>query len=111
MLFRSLQDPWEGTETDDYLPIDDETPSDCGKRQSSNLSAASQDCGLESSNDRACEPSDSHLNLSDACLTLEAFQDFVNNNRTASQKHVAELLLKSLTLVVGQIDKFILVNK
>jgi hypothetical protein len=99
-----LQDPWEGTEPD-YLPSDDETPSDCGNRQSSNLSEVTQDCVLKST-----KIIDTRLNLSDACLTLEAFQDFVNNNRTASQKQIAELLLKSLTLVVGQIDKFMLVN-
>jgi hypothetical protein len=94
-------DPWEDTE---YLPTDDETR-ECGQHQSS-FSGDHIDQSIVPSNlsTRIIKKE----NLSEACLTLEAFQDFLSHNQTASQEKIAELLLKSLTLVIGQIDKFIL---
>ncbi len=104
----NLQDPWEGIETDDYLPSDDdevEVLQDCGNRQASSLSS------VEPPLKRSKRCISKTHDLTDACLTLETFQDFLINNQSASQEQVCALLLKSVTLVMEQIDKFMLLSK
>jgi hypothetical protein len=95
-------DPWEDIE---YLPTDDETR-ECGQHQSSfsDDHIGQSIASVFNSSTRIIKKE----NLSEACLTLEAFQDFLSRNQSSSQNQIAELLLKSLTLVMGQIDKFIL---